>query len=84
MKKTVALALAAAAFIGAVAVSSKDAEARRYHRGFGYGLGIITVGGSGYYEDEQPYYVRNCRYVERYDRWGNYRGTRRICAVVPY
>jgi hypothetical protein len=26
---------------------------------------------------------RDCRYVERYDRWGNLR-TVKICDVVPY
>jgi hypothetical protein len=85
MKKTVAAALAAIALIGALAVSTQDAEARRWGRGFGIGLGIGLLGvGAGSYAYGTPYYVRECEWVERYDRYGRYRGLRKVCAVVPY
>ena len=83
MKKTLAAALAAIALIGAVAVSTQDAEARRWGRGFGIGLGIGLLS-AGSYAYGSPYYVRQCQWVERYDRYGNYRGVREVCAVVPY
>jgi hypothetical protein len=90
MKKTLLAALAAVTLVGATLASTSDSEARRWGRGFGIGLGIGLIGTAiahGAYAhdyDEGVYYVRKCRYVERYNRHGDYIGTRRICSVVPY
>jgi hypothetical protein len=84
MKKFVAIALAAATLTGALAVSAKDAEARRWHRvGVGFGIGFIGPAFDHGYE-ERVYYVRKCHLVERFNRKGDYIGVRRVCSVVPY
>jgi hypothetical protein len=84
MKKFVAVALAAATLTGALAFSAKDAEARRWHRvGIGFGIGLVGPAFHHGY-DEEVYYVRKCKYVERFNRHGEYIGVRRVCSVVPY
>lgn len=69
--------LAALALVGCLIATSGNAQA---HPRFGVGLGIgIATGAvigaaaaSGAYASP-VYGYRECRYVERYDRWGNIR-----------
>jgi len=68
--------------VGVLATSTTEAQAWG-RRGWGpaIGLGIAAgVIGTAAYAATAPGY-RSCRYVERYDAWGNYRGTRRVCDV---
>jgi anaerobic C4-dicarboxylate transporter len=72
--------LAALAFAGALAVTSGTAEAHS-HWGAGVGIGIAAGALIGAAAATNAYggpvYVtpayRECRLVERYDRWGNLR-----------
>jgi hypothetical protein len=91
--KFAAIAVAALTLaVGSVATSS---EAHAWgKKGFGWGpaigLGIAAgvIGGAAYAASGPGYYVApgytSCRYVERFDAYGNYRGTRKICDVVGY
>jgi hypothetical protein len=83
MKKLALVALAAVTMFGAVAATSKDAEARRWHRGAGIGLGIFAAGAL-IHAASGPRYVRQCGYVARYNAYGEYRGTRRVCHLAAY
>lgn len=82
-KSTIAAAaLAALTLTTAFAATSGEAQARHRH-GVGIGIGIAAgaligaaVASSAYAEPAYGY--RDCRYVERYDRWGNLRVVR-IC-----
>ncbi|MEI9804048.1 MAG: hypothetical protein WDN48_05790 [Pseudolabrys sp.] len=58
------------------------------HPKFGHGLGfgiaagtLIGIAAANAYYDAPVY--RECRYVDRMDRWGNVR-TNKICDVAPY
>jgi anaerobic C4-dicarboxylate transporter len=70
-------ALATLALVGCLVTNSESAQA---HPRFGVGLGIgIATGAligaaaaSGAYAGP-VYGYRECRYVQRYDRWGNIR-----------
>jgi hypothetical protein len=84
--KTIAAALAAITLATTFTAIGGEAQARpRFGAGLGIGLaagaliGAAAVSNSYYYA---PGY-RECRYVERYDRWGNLR-TVRVCEVAPY
>ena len=82
MKKTLAVALAALALMGTLAVSSKDAEAH----GWGRSYRVVVVHDEPVYVRRhyvRRYAVQRCRTVERFNRYGEYRGTRRVCAVIP-
>jgi hypothetical protein len=86
-KKLTGAALAALALAGSLAATSGSAQA---HPRFGTGLGIGIAAGaligaaaaSSAYGG--PVYVspgyRECRFVERYDRWGNVRVIK-VCDV---
>jgi hypothetical protein len=91
-KKTATAALAALTLSVTVLATAGSAEARpRFHRGHGIGLGVIgalAVGGllaasaaPSYavpvYEDDTPF--RRCDMVERYNRFGEVIGFRRVC-----
>lgn len=88
--KMIAAALAAVTLATALTAAGSDAQARpRFGAGLGIGLAagaLIGIAASNAYAG--PAYVvepgyRDCRYVERYDRWGNLR-TVKVCDVVPY
>jgi len=88
--KTIAAALAALTLATALTAVGGEAQARpRFGAGLGIGLAagaLIGIAASSAYAG--PAYVvepgyRDCRYVERYDRWGNLR-TVKVCDVVPY
>jgi len=90
MTKTIAAALAAVTLATALTVAGGEAQARpRFGAGLGIGLAagaLIGIAASNAYAG--PAYVvepgyRDCRYVERYDRWGNVRMVE-ICDVGPY
>lgn len=83
MKKLALAALAALTLFGTVAVTTKDAEARRWHRGIGIGLGIFTAGAI-IHAATGPRYVRQCGWAARYNAYGEYRGSRRVCRLVAY
>ena len=57
------------------------------HHGWGIGAGFVVgtligaaAASSNAYYDEP---LTPCRYVGRYDRWGNFR-TVKVCDVAPY
>jgi hypothetical protein len=82
--KTVAAALAALTLATTFTAVGGEAQARpRYGVGLGIAAGLLVgaaVASNAHYY--APGY-RDCRYVERYDRWGNLR-TIRVCDVAPY
>ena len=89
--KLAAGTLAALTITAGVLAAPSQAEAK-WKGGWGpaIGLGIAAgvVAGAAYATSGPGYYVApgyaDCRYVERYDRWGNYRGTRKVCDVIGY
>ena len=85
--KLAAVAVAALTLaVGSVATSS---EAHAWgKKGFGWGpavgLGIAggIIAGAAYAATAPGYYVAGpvgCRWVARYDGWGNYRGSVKVC-----
>ncbi len=83
--KTAIAALAAVTLTAGVVAAPSQAEAK-WKGGWGpaIGLGIAAgvIGGAAYAATYPGYYVGGpvgCRYVERYDRYGNYRGTMKVC-----
>lgn len=83
MKKIALAALAALTLFSTVAISTKDAEARRWHRGAGIGLGILAAG-AVIAAASAPRYATRCGWVSRYNAYGEYRGERRVCQTVAY
>lgn len=82
--KIAAVALTALTLTTAVAATTGQAQAGHRH-GVGIGLGIAAgalvgaaIASNAY--GAPVYGYRECRYVERYDRWGNIRMVR-ICDV---
>ena len=90
--KLAAGTLAALTLTVGVLGASSPAEAK-WKGGWGPGIGLgiaagvlagaayATYPGYGYYA--APGFT-SCRYVERFDVYGNYRGTRKVCDVVGY
>ena len=85
--KFAAIAVAALTLaVGSVATSS---EAHAWgKKGFGWGpavgLGMAAgvIGTAAYAATAPGYYVGGpvgCRWVARYDNWGNYRGSMKVC-----
>ena len=77
--------------VGALATSTNEAQAwPKKHWGPAIGLGIAAgvIGSAAYAATAPGYYVgpgygyTSCRYVERYDVYGNYRGTRKVCEII--
>lgn len=81
--KSAAIALAALTLTAIVAATGNEAQARpRFGVGLGIGIAagaLIGAAASSAYAGPS-YVVRECRYVERYDRWGNIRMVK-ICDV---
>jgi hypothetical protein len=82
--KTAVAALAALTLTAGVVTTSGEAQAG--WKGFGpaLGLGIAAgiVAGAAYATTAPGYYVSapaGCRWVARYDAWGNYRGSVKLC-----
>jgi len=86
--KTIAAALAALTLATTFTAIGGQAQAHPHfgHHGWGIGAGIVAgtligaAAASNAYYDDTAY---ACRYVGRYDRWGNLR-TVKVCDVVPY
>lgn len=90
-RKTIAAALTALTLITTLAAASGQAQAKSWGTGLGIGIATGAVIGAaaashgygyGYYG--APAYVvepgyRECRRVARYDAWGNYIRTVRVC-----
>lgn len=92
-RKTVAATLAALTLATTFAASGAEARPRwgygYGHRGWGVGAGVVgalaagaiiagatrPAYGYGYYDGP----ARSCDMVERFDRWGNVVGYRRVC-----
>ena len=84
--KTIAAAIAALTLATTFTAIGGDAQARpRFGGGLAIGLaagaliGAAAVSNSYYYGSG----YRECRYVDRLDRWGNVR-TIKVCDVAPY
>ena len=78
-----AAVLTALTLVATFALPSNEAQARG-GRGFALGAGLIgaAVVGSAIAASAQPVYVvgpRRCRFVDQFDRWGNFIGTAKIC-----
>ena len=89
--KLAAGTLAALTLTAGVLATSSPAEAKwkgGWGPGIGLGIAAGVIAGAAYAASGPGYYVApgytSCRYVERYDAWGNYRGTRKVCDVVGY
>ena len=71
--------------VGVLATSTTEAQAwgrRGWGPAIGLGIAAGVIGTAAYAATAPGYYgYRSCRHVERYDAWGNYRGTRRVCDV---
>ena len=71
--------------VGALATSSTQAHAwgkKGFGPGVGFGIAAGVIGAAAFAAATAPTYVvpaYECRYVERYDRFGNYRGTMKVC-----
>ena len=90
MKKLTKIAagtLAAVALtVGVLATSTTEAQAwgrRGWGPAIGLGIAAGVIGTAAYAATTPGYYGYrpDCRYVERYDARGNYRGTRRVCDI---
>jgi hypothetical protein len=78
--KFLAIPLAALTLVGALAVSTRDAEARRWHRGYGYGAGLgIAAAIIGTAAIAAAAAEPRCRTVAVVDRFGNVIGYREVC-----
>lgn len=85
-KKTLTAALAAVTLFTAVAASTGESQARpRYGAAIGIGLvaGALIGAAAASNAYGADYGYRECRYVERYDRWGHLRVVK-VCDVAPY
>jgi hypothetical protein len=92
LKKLTLAAVAVASIAGGTLATASDAEAQRFRgRGFGAGLAVGLIGGGllaagaahaspGYVVDEGP--VVRCRLVDRYNVYGDYVRTIRVCRSV--
>ena len=86
--KIAAGTLAAVAItVGTLATSTTEANAWGkkgwYGKGFGLGIAAGVIGAAAFAAATAPSYGYgevSCRYVERYDVFGNYLGTRRVCS----
>ncbi|SIQ57494.1 MULTISPECIES: hypothetical protein [unclassified Bosea (in: a-proteobacteria)] len=88
-RKTLTATLAAATLATTVFASAAEARPRWGYRygGWGVGAGVVGALAAGaiiagatrpaYAYDPGP--VRSCDLVERFDRWGNVIGYRRVC-----
>jgi len=89
MTKTKTIAAAIATLTLAATLTAIGGQAQAHpHFGHGWGIGAGFVAGTliGAAAASNVYYApgyTECRYVDRYDRWGNLR-TVKICDVAPY
>ena len=82
--KTFAAALAALTLATTFAATSGQAQAHsHWGRGLGIGIAAGALIGAAVVSNSYAYGYRECRFVDRMDRWGNIR-TIKICDVAPY
>jgi len=70
--------------VGALATSSTQAHAwgpKKFGPGLGFGLAAGVLAGAAFAATAPAYGYGavGCRLVDSYDKWGNYRGTRKVC-----
>jgi hypothetical protein len=84
--KTLAAAVAAVTIAASLTAFNGQAQAHHFHHGWGIGAGIVAGTLIGVAAASNAYYdgYTECRYVKRFDAWGNYIRTVKICDVVPY
>jgi hypothetical protein len=73
--KLAAAALAALVLAGAVTATTGQAQAKPFHPGFGLGIGLAA--GTAF---SGGYSYHHCRWAPRFDRWGEYIGSVRVCS----
>jgi len=67
--------------VGALATSSTEAHAWG-KKGWGLGLAVGVIGAAAFAATAPRYYGGpGCRYVDRVDAWGRYRGTFKVCDI---
>lgn len=87
--KTLTATLAALTLATTLTAFGGQAQAHSHwgHNGWGIGAGFAAGALIGAAAASNAYYVqpsyRECRYIERYDRWGNLRVIK-VCDVAPY
>ena len=88
--KIITATLAAVTLAGAVLGTSAPAYAWHPHHGhhgfgpaLGIGLAIGTIAAAAAASNAYAEPAYECRYVERYNRWGHLRVIK-VCDVVPY
>ena len=84
--KTIAAAIAAITFAVSLTAFNGQAQAHHWHHG-GWGIGAGFVAGTLIGAAAANSYAAGyaeCHYVKRFDAWGNYIRTVKICDVVPY
>ena len=90
ISKIAAVSAAALTLAVASVATSTKAEAKWkggwVGPGIGFGIAAGVLAGAAYAASGPGYYVApgysSCRYVERYDVYGNYRGTRKVCDII--
>jgi hypothetical protein len=83
-KKLAAVALVALTLTGAAFATANEAQARpRWGLFAGFAAAAVFVGtaiaSQGLWHDHG---YRRCRFVERFDSYGNYIGARKVCRIV--
>jgi hypothetical protein len=87
LTKIAAGTLAALTLTAGVLATSSEAQAKKgWGPAIGLGIAAGIIGTAAYAATAPGYYVApgytSCRYVERYDVYGNYRGTQKVCDIV--
>lgn len=89
-RKTIAAALTALTLVSTLAATSGQAQAKSWGTGLGIGLAAGAIVGAAAASNSYGYYGRpayvvepgySCRRIARYDAWGNYIRTVRVCDV---
>lgn len=85
--RTITAALAALTIAASLTAFGGQAQAHHFgHHGWGIGAGIVAGTLIGAAAASNVYYdgYADCHYVKRFDKWGNYIRTIKVCDVVPY
>ncbi len=86
--KTIAAAVAALTIATSLTAFNGQAQAHHWghHGGWGIGAGFVAGTLIGAAAASNAYYdgYTECHYVKRFDAWGNYVRTVKVCDVVPY
>jgi len=83
--KFAAVSAAALTLVVASVATSTKAEAKwkgGWGPAIGFGIAAGALAGAAYATTYPGYYVggpAGCRWVARYDNWGNYRGSMKVC-----